>query len=641
MVTKKTKLKIITYILLPIILCLLLWMCFSGGNFELIKSVFTDNLTNEEVHDRLIGLGIRGYATIVILAMLQVVLAFLPAEPVQVIAGVAFGFPIGLLCCTIGVFLGNSVIFLLYKVLGDRMREYFDKNLNINFDKIGSSKKIVVVVFILYFLPAIPYGMICFLAASFGMRYPRFITVTILGSIPSVCIGVGLGHIAVASSWLISAIVFLVLVTLLVIITVKRNSIFDKINSYIDKPQYSSKTTVRSYKPSRLFIPYVISRIVFFFRGLKVRYTNEVGEVEAPSIVLCNHGAFIDFAYAGTLLRKKSPNFIVARLYFYQKWFGNLLRSFGCFPKSMFALDVESAKNCIRVLRGGGVLAMMPEARLSTVGRFEDIQEGTYAFLKKCAVPVYTVKIEGDYFASPKWGNGMRRGALVEAKLELLFTKEELASLSLEEIKYGVENRLYYNELEWLRSKPHVRYRSRKLAEGLENILSRCPRCSGRYTIKTKGREVLCEKCGRLATLDDRYLFDKDAPFSTFVDWYDWQNRELEKEFANSPDFSLSAKVELRLPSRDGKSMLESAGRGTATLTREGLTYVGEKYGEPFRIHFPISEIYRLLFGAGEDFEIYIGKELYYFVPDERRSAVDFYVASAILKNTEKDSVSI
>ena len=128
MVNKNKRLKILTYILLPIIVGLLLWMCFSGGNFELVKSVFTDNLTNEKVHERLLNLGIRGYATVVILSMLQVVFTFLPAEPVQVIAGVAFGFPVGLLCCTIGVFLGNSVIFLLYKVLGNSMREYFDRN---------------------------------------------------------------------------------------------------------------------------------------------------------------------------------------------------------------------------------------------------------------------------------------------------------------------------------------------------------------------------------------------------------------------------------------------------------------------------------------------------------------------------------
>ena len=91
--------------------------------------------------------------------------------------------------------------------------------------------------------------------------------------------------------------------------------------------------------------------------------------------------------------------------------------------------------------------------------------------------------------------------------------------------------------------------------------------------------------------------------------------------------------------------MLHHAGRGIATLDSQGLTYIGTKYGEPFEILFPISSIYRLLFGAGENFEIYIGQDIYYFIPDERRCAVDFYVASAILNaevnSPEKEAVSI
>ena len=78
------------------------------------------------------------------------------------------------------------------------------------------------------------------------------------------------------------------------------------------------------------------------------------------------------------------------------------MRSFGCFPKSLFAPDTESAMNCVRVIKRGGVLAMMPEARLSTVGKLEDIQTSTYDFLKKMGVTVYVINVYGDYLAKPK-----------------------------------------------------------------------------------------------------------------------------------------------------------------------------------------------------------------------------------------------
>ncbi len=373
-------------------------------------------------------------------------------------------------------------------------------------------------------------------------------------------------------------------------------------------------------------------RVYCALAGIRFSFSNKCGKLpQGPAVVLCNHGSFIDFAYAGTALRRCWPHFVIARLYFYHKWLSRLLQQLGGFPKSMFAVDVESTKNCLRVLQNGDVLIMMPEARLSTAGRFEDIQEGTYSFLRKVGVPVYTFRIRGDYFADPKWGKGLRRGAVVESELDILFEADEVARLSVEEIKQGVEKRLWYDEFQWLETRPEMRYRSRRLAEGLENILSICPVCRGRHTITTKNREVFCEYCGKLTTLDSRYAFDPHFCFANFAQWYDWQKDLIREEVRRDPAFSLRAEVELRLPSVDGKSLTRSAGRGVCTLSREGLAYVGTKDGEAYEAGFSLKRVYRLLFGAGENFEIYYGSEILYFVPDERRSAVDWYLTSMIL----------
>ena len=388
--------------------------------------------------------------------------------------------------------------------------------------------------------------------------------------------------------------------------------------------------TVRKPNGLVLGIVYSALRLYYFLCGVRVKTVNKVGKPESPSIILCNHGSFIDFIYAAALLRKFKPNFVIARLYFYDNLLRWLLETIGGFPKSMFALDTGSTKNCLKVLRGGGILAMMPEARLSTAGRFEDIQEGTYSFLKKSGVPVYTVKFHGDYFADPKWGHGFRRGALVEATLDILYTAEQIQSLSLSEIKRGVEERLYYDEFAWLQERPQIRYRSKHMAEGLENILTVCPRCRGRHTVTTKNNQIFCEKCGYLTSLNDRYLFTGDFPFANLAEWYDWQKSVFQKEIEADPDFALTSPVELRLPS-NGWGLTRFAGRGTCTLNREGLTYRGTRDGETVELHFSIRTVYRLLFGAGVNFEIYNGTEILFFVPDEKRSAVDWYLTSMLL----------
>lgn len=273
---------------------------------------------------------------------------------------------------------------------------------------------------------------------------------------------------------------------------------------------------------------------------------------------------------------------------------------------------------------------MMPEARLSTAGKFEDIQDSTYSFIKKSGVTVYTIKFSGDYLADPKWGRGFRRGAVVEAELNTLYTAEQVQTLSLEELKHGIEARLTYDEFQWLQQQPKIRYRSRHLAEGLENILSVCPVCNRKHTITTKKNAVYCEHCGYLTSLNDRYGFTDDFRFATFPQWYDWQMTLLKKEIAETEDYTLSSKVELRLPG-NGSGLTRHGGFGVCTLNRDGLTYTGTKDGEAVTLHFTVQRIYRLLFGAGVNFEIYDGSQILYFVPEEKRSAVDWYMTSMIL----------
>ena len=371
-------------------------------------------------------------------------------------------------------------------------------------------------------------------------------------------------------------------------------------------------------------------RLYFRLCGIRLQATNRVGVPDTPSIVLCNHGSFIDFIFAAALIQKHRPHFVIARLYFYNRILGHLLTLLGGFPKSMFTLDTESTRNCMRVLKNGEMLVMMPEARLSTTGRFEDIQGNTYSFIKKAGVPVYTITLHGNYLADPKWGRGFRRGAVVEAELDILYTADAIRTLTPAAIQQGVERRLDYDDFVWLKQRPRIRYRHPRIAEGLENVLAVCPRCYGKHTLYTKKHTVYCEHCGPLTAMDGRYTFTGDVPFTDLTQWYDWQMELLRQEIACDPDYALTAAVELRLPG-NGWGLTRHGGYGTCTLTRGGLTYRGTKDGEAVDLFFPLSAVYRLLFGAGKNFETYNGKEILFFVPEDTRSAVDWYMASIIL----------
>ena len=233
----------------------------------------------------------------------------------------------------------------------------------------------------------------------------------------------------------------------------------------------SNKKNKRSNRaPGRNHFSFYFFYTIFliFFRPLfKFKLTKKVKTIEKPAIVLCNHGSFTDFFYAGKVLHRYNPRFITARLYFYNKTLASILRSIGCFPKSMFASDIENAKNCVKVLSEGNVLVMMPEARLSTAGKFEDIQDSTLKFIRKMNVNVYTLKLGGDYFAYPKWSKGIRFRAFIEAELDILFKAGEAMQLPQEVFDAKVIEALDYNDFEWIKKHPEVKYKCKTLASGL------------------------------------------------------------------------------------------------------------------------------------------------------------------------------
>ena len=624
--TQRKKLKIFTALTFFVLFIGLVFFLLSDGEIEILKTVFTRGITKEEVRESLLQFGWKGYITLGIFSALQVLFAFLPAEPVQVISGISFGFLTGSLICLSGVFLGNTLLYLLYKIYGNKLTEYFQTNAEFDFETARKSNKIALIVLLLYFLPAIPYGMICLFTASLDIKYPKYILLTTLGAIPSILIGVGLGELAILSGWVVSLAVFAVLVALLVILFKNRAKVFQKINEIM------KKRASAVHKPNPIALWFILFGASFVHRTkVKFRFDNQAGKLPSPSIVLFSHGSFIDFSYCGKILRKYRPHVISARLYFYHRKLEKLLRYLGAIPKSMFATDIENVKSCVRVLNAGDMLAMMPEARLSTVGKYEGIQDSTYKFIQRMGVPVYTVRFNGGYFANPKWGDGVRKGGVVEATLSPLFTAEELKTITLERLKQGIDDALYYDDFKWLESRPNIVYNRKTLAKGLENILYLCPKCHAKYSLTTDKRTITCANCGMQATLTNRYAFVDEQPFTNFAKWYEWQSQETAKEM-DCDDYALTSKVELRHSSIDGKSLTRHAGDGVCTLDKTGLVYRGTQDGKEIEKRFPISQIYRLLFGAGVDFEIYEGKEIWFFVPEEKRSCVEWYIASGILK---------
>jgi 1-acyl-sn-glycerol-3-phosphate acyltransferase len=81
-----------------------------------------------------------------------------------------------------------------------------------------------------------------------------------------------------------------------------------------EKPKSAPKHPVQKINGFVLETAYLALRLYCLLSGVRVKVVNRVGTLPKPSIILCNHGSFVDFIFVTTLLKKYRPHFIIARL---------------------------------------------------------------------------------------------------------------------------------------------------------------------------------------------------------------------------------------------------------------------------------------------------------------------------------------
>ena len=223
---------------------------------------------------------------------------------------------------------------------------------------------------------------------------------------------------------------------------------------------------------------------------------------------------------------------------------------------------------------------------------------------------------------------------MILAKCYELFDSASLAAATDEEVTSKMREALYYDDFEWIKKHPEITFKSKKMAEGLENILYKCPHCGKEFCLKSKKDRFFCTSCGYEVRLNPRYAFLPQRGFPLYFenlrDWFKAQKAEIALAITDS-DFCLSSPVLLKKRSKDGKTFLREAGRGTCTLSHGGLVYEGSADGENLRLEFKPSELYALSYLTGKGFQHFSGTDYFCFMPDEPLLSIKFYIASELL----------
>ena len=553
----------------------------------------------EGAHEFLRSRGFLGYAAVVLVEALQMVVVLIPAEFIQISSGLNYPFYLALLLCDLGVCLGATLIFLLVRIVHYHSSAYEKRRSRI--DRISAgvrNRGIVLILYLLFFMPLIPFGAICYYGSSTRLRYGRYILTVATGVVPSIVVSNLMGAAGMAflrnavPLWLLLLIIVLLAALLfaLILFFLHRFS-FRHSDGTPDSPVY--------------LLIFLLVRLWHGSTRHLVLEEERLEEAEAPYILLANHESFFDFFYLHQLAHPRNPNFLVNEYYTTRPVLKFLGKRIGILSKKLFTPDMASAMGLVRTLRKGYPVVIFPEGRLSPDGSSNPILERGGALYKRLGADLVLVRISGAYYAKPKWRKRIYHSP-VRVTVERVLKKEELREMAPEELDRLISDTLY-SDAGTLET---GHYRQRDKAKGLENILYRCPACGEAYSTRSRGNVLRCSACSGVFPLDEHYRFPGLGSIS------DAYRRIRALEEAALPGLRLQARVRTRIHGAGGGRIREETGE--CCLTEEDFSYRSEKTA----FSIPLEKLPALPFSCGEEFECYYRDELYYFYPLEERQQV-------------------
>lgn len=249
----------------------------------------------------------------------------------------------------------------------------------------------------------------------------------------------------------------------------------------------------------------------------KFNYDPEVCAVKGPFLVLCNHNTDWD----PFLLACAFPDymsFVASEHIFRWKLAGKLI---------VWLLDPiarlkgttagDTAMTMLRRMRKGVSVAMFAEGNRSFNGLTNPILPATGKLARSAGVTLITYRLDGGYFTSPRWSAALRKGKMT-GRVVNIYAPEQLKAMSADAVNAAIRTDLFVDAYAVQRQEM-VAYRGKGLAEHLETVLCRCPRCGKIGTLRSAGDTLACG-CGFSVRYNEYGFFEgDDAPFDNVTEW--------------------------------------------------------------------------------------------------------------------------
>lgn len=162
-----------------------------------------------EFQNRMDSFGAWGWLVALGIQVLQVIVALIPGEVVEVGCGLAFGTWGGLVICLLGSAIGSAIIFLLVRKFGVKLVEVFVSRDKINSLKfLNNERKLKSIIFLVFFTIGTPKDLLTYFVGLTNIKFYEFLIISTVARIPSVISSILVGDKLSEGNFVTSILIF-------------------------------------------------------------------------------------------------------------------------------------------------------------------------------------------------------------------------------------------------------------------------------------------------------------------------------------------------------------------------------------------------------------------------------------------------
>lgn len=209
------------------------------------------SLKDQSVRDALIeyihSKGAWGVLILIGLQILQVILAFIPGEPIEVMCGLLYGTIGGYVICTVGIMLGTIIVYYTVRMLGySFINRLVGEGKLSKFKFLQNQKKLEWVTFLFFFIPGTPKDFLTYFMPFTKIKPSKLFLIVAVARIPSIVSSTFAGASISEGKWIQTIVIFIVIGVIGILGIVfneavikklndKKQKIKDKINTHYEK----------------------------------------------------------------------------------------------------------------------------------------------------------------------------------------------------------------------------------------------------------------------------------------------------------------------------------------------------------------------------------------------------------------------